>query len=134
MTGRRGFTLIEVVIVMAIIAIALSLTGPRIGAGLGRLNLTQSAQTVKRTVKLARLQAERTEREHYVVLNRRNRSVALVNSQLAVLREETLPSTVEIVLDGEAETATVFVSPSGLLRAPAIRLRGRVGEVEVALQ
>src|SRR4051812_25954950 len=88
MTGRRGFTLIEVVIVMAIIAITLGLTGPRIGAGFGRLNLDQSAQTVRRMVKLARLEAERSERVQYVILTRKTRSVALINSDLAVLHQE----------------------------------------------
>src|SRR3954462_9046047 len=62
MTGKRGFTLIEVVIVVAIMAISLGLAGPRIGAGLGRLELNTSAQTVRRFVKMARLQAERSER------------------------------------------------------------------------
>lgn len=134
MTGRRGFTLIEVVIVMAIVAISLGLVGPRIGAGLGRLNLTASEQTIRRMVKLARLEAERTESQHYLILNRQARSVEIVSSELAIVRRETLPSSVDIVLDGDSETATVFVAPSGLLRGPAVRLRGRIGEVEVAFR
>ena len=134
MTGRRGFTLIEIVIVMAIVAISMGLTGPRIGAGMGRLNLNSSEQTVRRMVKLARLHAERTESQQYVVLNRKDHSIAIVDSALSVVRRETLPDAIDLVLDGDSETATVFVAPSGLLRGPAIRLRGRAGEVEVALQ
>lgn len=133
MTRSRGFTLIEVVIVMAIIAITMGLVGPRIGAGLGRLNLLQAAQTVRLVVKQARIQAERTERQHYVVLNRKARSVALLSSDLKILRQETLPSSVELIMAADSETSTVFVSPSGLLRGPLIRLRGRTGEAEVGL-
>ncbi len=134
MTGRRGFTLIEIVIVMAIIAISMSLVGPRIGAGFSGLYLNQSAQTVKRMLKLARLQAERTERHQYVVLNRKTRSVVLVGSDLEVQRQETLPSGIDIVLESDSDTASVLVTPAGLLRGPSIRLRGRAGEIEVALQ
>ena len=134
MTGRRGFSLIEVVIVMAIIAISLSLAGPRIGAGLSRLELTQAERTVRSYIKFARSQAQRSDREQYVVLDRISGSVALVGSELKVLREVKLPSSVEIILGADVETATLYVAPSGILRGEPVRLRGRTGETEVALQ
>jgi len=134
MTGRRGFTLIEVVIVMVIIAISIGLAGPRIGAGLGRLDLADSAAKVRALIKIARLQAERTDRQQYVVLDKMRRSVSLVNADLKIVRNEPLPSTVEIVLDGDLPTAALYVNPSGIIRGSPIRLHGRSGDVEVGLQ
>jgi type IV fimbrial biogenesis protein FimT len=134
MTGRRGLTLIEVVIVVAIIAISLSLAGPRIGAGLSRLELTQAERSVRNTIKLARSEAQRSDTEQYVVLDRVNGSLTLLGSELKIVREERLPSSVEIVLDTDQETATLYVAPSGILRGEPVRLRGRSGETEVELQ
>jgi prepilin-type N-terminal cleavage/methylation domain-containing protein len=134
MTGLRGFTLIEVIVVMAIIAITLGMAGPRIGAGFGRLELNESAQQIRNFVRIARLQAERTDREQYVVLNKTNRSISLVDSDLQVLREEHLPSSVEIVLSDDASVEALYVAPSGITRGAPFHLRGRTGETEVSLQ
>ena len=134
MNGRRGFSLIEVVIVLAIIGISLSLAGPRIGAGLGRIELNQAAQTVRTYIKLARLQAQRSDREQYLVLDRKRRSVALVGPDMRVAREEALPGSVEFILQPEAQAAALHVAPSGILRGAPIRLRGRRGEIEVSIQ
>jgi type II secretory pathway pseudopilin PulG len=127
-------TLIEVVIVVAIIAISLSLAGPRIGAGLSRLELTRAERTVRSYLKLARSQAQRQDREQYVVLDAANSLVTLVGSDLKVVREEKLPSSIRIVPASDAEWDTVYVAPSGILRGNSIRLRGANGETEVALR
>ena len=134
MTGRRGLTLIEVVIVMAIIAISIGLAGPRIGAGLGRLELTTAARTVNGLIKTARMQAQRTDRIHYIVLDESRRSASVVTSDLKLFREELLPSSVDFILPGNAPNAALYVSPSGIIRGSPVRLRNRVGELEVALR
>jgi prepilin-type N-terminal cleavage/methylation domain-containing protein len=134
MTGRRGLTLIEVVIVVAIIAISLSLAGPRIGAGLSRLELIRAERTVRSYIQLARSRAQRSDREQYVVLDGGNSSVVLVGSEFEVLREERLPSSVQIILSPDSQTETLYVAPSGILRGKPVRLRGRTGETEVGLQ
>jgi prepilin-type N-terminal cleavage/methylation domain-containing protein len=134
MTGRNGLTLVEVVIVVAIIAISLSLAGPRIGAGLGRLELTRAERTVQSYLKLARARARQADDHQYVVLDRRNGSVALLGAELRVVRQEQLPSSVEMVFVADNDREVVYVAPSGISRGNPIRLRGRTGETELAFQ
>jgi len=129
MTGKRGFTLIEVVIVMAIVAIAVGLVGPRIGAGLGRLEMNTATQTSQGLIRLARLQAERTEKSQYVVFDKSRRMVSLVNNEMQLVRESQLPSSVDVVLEGDARTTALYVMPSGIVRGPTVRLRSGSREV-----
>jgi prepilin-type N-terminal cleavage/methylation domain-containing protein len=131
--SRRGFTLIEVVIVMAIIAISLGLAAPRIGAGIGSLELNQAVQTVRTYIRLARFQAQRSDREQYVIVDPTRRSVAFVGPEMNVLREETLPNSVDVVLEPGVQTGILYVAPSGLWRGNAVWLMGRNGRrVEVS--
>jgi prepilin-type N-terminal cleavage/methylation domain-containing protein len=130
MSGPRGLTLIEVVVVMAIIAISMGLAGPRIVAGLGRLELSSTERTVRALIKMARLEAQRTDRQQYVVLDRDRRSISFVNSDMQLVREEALPASVDVVITGSS-TASLFVSPSGIVRGLPIRLQGRAGEVSI---
>ena len=134
MTGKRGFTLIEIIVVMAIIAIALGLAGPRIGAGLSRIELNSSAQKIRGLIKMARMRAQSSDRPQYVILDRARHSATLVNADLKILRTEDLPSSIEILLSGDSPTAALAISPSGILRGAGVRLRGRAGEVEISFQ
>jgi len=129
MTGRRGFTLIEVVVVMVIVVITIGLVGPRIGAGLGRLEMNTAAQATRGILRVARLQAERTERPQYVMFDRIRHSVLLVNDAMRPTKETPLPSSVEIVLEGDARTAALSVMPSGIVRGTTVRLRSGTREV-----
>jgi len=134
MTGPRGFTLIEVIVVMAIIAISVGLAGPRIGAGISRLELNQATQIVRTAVRLARIEAQRTDKEQYVVLDQTREVVSLVNSDLIVSHQDSLPRSVSFVLDSPEQEATLHVSPAGIVRGGLVRLRGRSGEVEVSFR
>jgi prepilin-type N-terminal cleavage/methylation domain-containing protein len=130
----KGFSLIEVVVVMALIALTLTLAGPRIGAGLGRLELERTRQTIRSFVKVGRVQAERSDREYYVVIDRKQDSLRLLDPEMKVIREEQLPSTVQINLESNADVAGLTIMPSGIVRGSAVRLRGRTGEISVELQ
>ena len=131
---HEGFSLIEVVVVMALIALALTLAGPRIGAGLGRLELEQAAQTIRGFVRTGRVQAQRTDREHYVVIDRRRELMTLLDPDMKTLREVQLPLSVQIVFDSPSDVANIGISSSGIVRSQPIRLRSRSGELTVELQ
>ena len=126
--------MIEVVVVMGVIALALTLAGPRIGAGMGRLELEQAAQSVRSFIKLGRVQAERTDRAHYVVIDRKHDSITLLDPEMRPLRNEVLPSSVQFVQDSDSDVASISIAPSGIVRGRPIRLHGRSSELEVGLQ
>ena len=119
---------------MAIIAISIGLAGPRIGAGLGTLELRQSEQNVKNYIKFARIQARRSDRDCYLILDNGRRSVALVNADMKLLREQKLASSVSFVFQTASQSTTMNVAPSGIIRGNPVRLRGRTGEIEISLR
>ena len=134
MNRARGLSLVEVMIVMTIIALSVGLVGPRIGAGMTRIEVYQAEQTIRSFVQMARSRAQRSNLAHFVVLNRRGASVVLVGPDMNILRERELPSSVELVVDSETGIESIYVPPSGLLRGQVIRLRSRFGPSEVTFQ
>ena len=134
MTVRnRGFSLVEVVIVMSMIALALTIAGPRIGAGIGRLELEQAAQNVRSLVSQGRLHAQRTDREHYLVVDRKQNSITLLDPDMHPIRQQKL-SSVQIELQSYEDIESIFISPAGIVRGEPIKLKHRTAEIEVVLQ
>ena len=119
---------------MALIALTLTLAGPRIGSGLGRLELERTAQSIRNVIKLGRIQAERKDQEYYVVIDRRQDSVRLLDPDMKVIRQEQLPSSVQIIFDSNSDVAGLTILPSGIVRGNTVRLHGRAGELSVSLQ
>ncbi len=119
---------------MAIIALSVGLVGPRIGAGMTRIEVYQAEQTIRSFVEMARSRAQRSNLAHFVVLNRRGPTVTLVGPDMNILRERKLPSSVELVVDSEEGIESIDVPPSGLLRGQSIQLRSRFGPSEVTFQ
>jgi prepilin-type N-terminal cleavage/methylation domain-containing protein len=130
----KGFSLIEIVVVMSLIALTLTLVGPRIGAGIGRLELDEAEQAIRGFVKSAGVQAERSDRAYYVVIDRKKKSMTLLDPEMKSLRTKELPSSVEVSLESDSDFTTISVAPSGIVRSGLIRLRGRSGDLKVNLQ
>jgi len=130
----KGFSLIEVVLVMVLVALTLTLVGPRIGAGLGRLELEEAAQTIRGFVKIGGVQAQRTERGYYVVIDRAKKSMSLLDPDMKVVRQKDLPSSVEIIPESNDEVTTIVISPVGIVRSPRMKLHSRAGDLELNLQ
>ena len=119
---------------MAVIALALTLVGPRIGAGIGRLELEQAAQNIRTFIKAGRSQAQRKDQEHYIVIDKKKNSMTLLDREMHQIRHEELPSAIQVVSQQGSETTNIFIAPSGILRGEPIRIRGRSGEAEVVLE
>jgi len=134
MPNAKGLSLIEVMIVMTILALSAGLVGPRIGAGLTRLEMNQTEETLRNFLQIARLQAQRTDQGHFVVADRRGRRVLLLDPDMNILRERGIPSGVEFVQEANGGVESIYVPPSGLLRAQSLRLRTRLGDSELILR
>jgi hypothetical protein len=119
---------------MTLIALTLTLAGPRIGAGIGRLELEETAQAIRGFVKSGGVEAQRTDRAYYVVIERKKKLLTLLDPDMKMLRQKALSSSVEIIFDADAGVATIFISPSGIVRSTPFRLRGRAGDLKVELQ
>ena len=134
MPNARGLSLIEVMIVMTILALSAGLVGPRIGAGLTRLEVSQAEETLRSFVQIARLQAQRADQGHFVVADRIGHRVLLLDPGMQILRERGLPSGVDFVAEANGGVESIYIPPSGLLRAQTLRLRSRLGDSEVILR
>lgn len=134
MSNAKGLSLIEVMIVMAIIALSAGLVGPRIGAGMTRIELYQAEESIRSFVQIARSRAQRSNDAHFVVLDRRASTVSLIGPNMGVLRVRELPRAVELVIESQSGIDSIYVPPSGLLRGEFIQLRSRFGVSEVELR
>jgi len=69
LTGQRGFTMVEIVIVMVIMSLVLAFAGPRIAKSLGGLTLKTTANKVSGILRFARSQAVATGTLHSVIFD-----------------------------------------------------------------
>lgn len=81
MLNIKGFTFIELIIVMVIMAFLFAMVGPRVARDFGRLGLVSSAKQVAATMRYARSQAVNTSARHNVIFDTGNNRVIVVRSQ-----------------------------------------------------
>ena len=67
--SRRGFTLLELMLVMLIVAIAAALVGPAIGSRLLRADARRTAVQLRAAVELMRVHAVRSGREEVLIVD-----------------------------------------------------------------
>jgi general secretion pathway protein H len=77
-TGPRGFTLIEIVVVLAILAVATALVLPSVGRGTESLRLRSEAGRVAALLRQARLEAVSQRRATRVILDPARNTAAMV--------------------------------------------------------
>ncbi len=112
---QRGFTLIEVVVVLAILAVATALVLPAVGRGTEALRLRSEAGRVAALVREARLQAVSRGRATRVTLDRARNTVAFTaDDPEHPLRTLELPAGLRLAVVAGGESLTF--SSRGLTR------------------
>jgi prepilin-type N-terminal cleavage/methylation domain-containing protein len=131
---RAGVTLLEMLIVMAIIALLVGIAYPGVTSGLDSLKLTQSADQIASFLNGALNRAERHQQPVEVVVLRRERKLQMITNEPGFLRELELPKGVEIVAvlpaveeDSPDEPRRVLVMPGGTPPGIGIRIRNLRG-------
>ena len=126
---EAGMTLVELVIVLAILSLAVSLVAPRFGNWSDQWILRGAAEKVAQTVRYARTRAL-FEQSYYVVeIEPATRMVRVFNPASGFSRGFTLPSGVKVD-DGENPVPPVvrlLLPPSGVVEERNLWLSNRHG-------
>jgi general secretion pathway protein H len=92
--GGRGFSLIELLVVLALIGLSLSVVGPRVGHSIDAARLKASVRSVLTTARNARNLARAEQREVILLINVESRTVQLDKQAHLMIRPAT--ATVEV--------------------------------------
>lgn len=105
MRGRAGFTLIEIVVVLAILAVATALVLPSVGRGTESAQLRSQAGRIAAVLREARLQAVTQRHATRVSLDRARNTVTLTAGDPdRPLRELSVPAGVRVSVATGGET------------------------------
>ena len=94
--GERGFSLLELIMVIVVIALVLAVTYPSLSKGNATLHLRTAAREVINTVRYAREKAITEQTEMRIVADRENRRFALTDGYGEGARHYNLPHDVAI--------------------------------------
>jgi general secretion pathway protein H len=129
-----GFTLIEVLVVLVLMAALTAVAAPSIGRGLGAIELQTTARRIAATLRLARMKAVREQRVFLVGFDLERNEVELTREDLSFRRIFELPESVKIqkvtrIGDdamSDVRVTCVFV-PNGLSESFEVWLRNNRG-------
>ena len=134
-TGNRGFTILELLIVMLLIAMALAVSYPSLSRGSTALHLRATGRDILNTFRYAREKAV-TEQTGMKIIVDREKQILLLSDQFGDgVREYALPNDVKIesvllagneVSDGPL---TVRFRPNGSCDNSEIVLRSKTGSL-----
>lgn len=134
MTGpQKGFTLLELLIVLAVLVLVLAVSYPSLSRGTAALSLRTTGRDVLNTFRHAREKAVTQQSGMRVTVDRENQKLLLADDFGEGGREYLLPENVRIerVLLGGVETgegtATIRFLPNGSSDAAEILLQSRSG-------
>ena len=129
-----GFTLIEVLVVLVLMAALTAVAAPSIGRGLGAIELQTTARRIAATLRLARMKAVREQRVFLVGFDLERNEVELTREDLGFRRTFELPESVRIqkvTRKGEDAMSDVKVTclfvPNGLSESFEVWLRNNRG-------
>ncbi len=119
--NRTGFTLVELVVVMAIMAILTSVAFWRLGPSVIRSKVNRSASTLAADIQYAQLVAAQQRKPVVIIISEPLKSYVIRDAASAtVFRERYLGEDTDFGLDLlDATSSTVEVFPNGVLREAA---------------
>lgn len=94
--SKRGVTLLELLVVMALASLLLALVFPSVRAGLGTLELRTSAQRLAAAAQFARDQAIYQQRLFQLVIDSNTGTVSVMDAEGASRRSFELPAGVRV--------------------------------------
>ena len=104
---RRGFTLIEMLVVMGIIGIIAAITAPSVAAGLDAVRMASATQSVAAFINGAVNRAERRQQPIELVISLKENKFTMYSNEPGFVRELKLPDGIAIdsVQPAEEEAA-----------------------------
>lgn len=130
---RRGVTLIEMLIVVAIVGLLAGISFPAVTSGIDSIRLASASDSIVSFVNAGLNRAERRQQLIEITVSKTDRSLTMRSSEPGFLRKVGLPdgvSIVSILPEGpdERETARRFVLyPGGVVPSIGIELANRKG-------
>ena len=126
--NNHGFTLLELIVVILIIALVMGVSYPSLERGSSILNLQTASRDILNTFRFARERAVSEQASMLLLINRNERRFELANILGEPMRSYTLPSGVYIQKLTRAgnevndEVLAVRFAPNGNLENVAIRI------------
>ena len=133
--SQKGFTLLELLIVLVVIILVLAVSYPSLSRGTAALSLRTTGRDILNTFRYAREKAVTLQSGMLVTVDRENQKLRLTNDLGEGNREYLLPENVRIerVVMGGTETvegsATVRFLPNGSSDTVEILLQSRYGSL-----
>jgi type II secretion system protein H len=95
--GRcRGFTLLEVLVVLVLLATISAVVAPSLGRGIALLELQSTARQISATLRLARSKAVQEQQVYFVEFDLENGRVGLASEDLKFQKAFDLPEKIKI--------------------------------------
>ena len=131
----KGFTLIEVLVVLVLLAALTAVAAPSIGRGFGAIELQTTARQVAATLRLARTRAVREQQVFLVGFDLEKNRIELMREDLSFRRTFDLPESIaihKVTRKGEAPLDdvrfTCLFVPNGLSESFEVWLRNKRGK------
>jgi prepilin-type N-terminal cleavage/methylation domain-containing protein len=133
LTPQRGVTLIEMLLVVALIGIMVGVTFPSVSAGVDTLRLTSSTDSVASFLNGALNRAERRQQVMEITISRDKNNLTLRSAQPGFTRELTFPVGVSIskILPEQPQQQPderhIFLFPGGTVPRIGLELTNKRG-------